>query len=205
MKSENQNDWDESTNSRNSKITNFIGFAVYSLIRRYGSLEQKAHMNEEKDLEKEYNEIGTYLRRMRILHQDALLNVDYLKHKYSPHEQIFNHGGRTLILPEFFRFAEILTSLCDQELSMSKIPEQGTAYLSEGIRNITENTELRKTFEEFSGKKSLLQMHLDSIYKKLVEKQHGLEATMSWEDIEKRILDNMQKTQLLHHTVCPSS
>ena len=87
-KRENQNDKEECIDSRNSKITNFVGFAVYALIQYYGSLEGKARVNEEKDSEKEYNEIGTYLRRMRILHEDALLNVDYLKCMYSPHDQM---------------------------------------------------------------------------------------------------------------------
>ena len=112
-------------------------------------------MNEKKESEKEYNEIGTYLRRMRILHGDALFNADYLKCMYSPHNQMLNHGGRTLISPEFFKFATILTSLCDEELCMSKISERGTEYLSEGIRNVAENLELRKAFEEFNEDISL--------------------------------------------------
>ncbi|GFH48501.1 predicted protein [Chaetoceros tenuissimus] len=170
-KRENQDNKEESIDSRNSKITNFVGFAVYSLIRHYGSLERKSQVNEEKESEKEYNEIGTYLRRMQILHEDALLDVDYLKHRYSPRDQMLNHGGRTLISPEFFKFATILTSLCDTELSMSKISERGTAYLSEGIKNIKESEELRKSFEQFNDDVPLpVKLQLDSIYKSLVEK-----------------------------------
>jgi hypothetical protein len=54
---------------------------------------------------------------------------------------------------------------------MSKISERGTAYLSEGIKNIKENEELRKSFEQFNGNVSLsLKQHLASIFKILVEK-----------------------------------
>ena len=60
-KHENLSDKEESVDSRNSKITNFASFVVYSLIRHYSSLEREAHVNEEKESEKEYNEIRTYL------------------------------------------------------------------------------------------------------------------------------------------------
>ena len=40
-KRENQNDKEECIDSRNSKIMNFVGFAVYALIQYYGSLEGK--------------------------------------------------------------------------------------------------------------------------------------------------------------------
>lgn len=110
---------------------------------------------------------------MRILHSNALMNISYLQMNYSHKDQMLNHGGRTLVSPEFFPFASILTSLCDKELSMSKISERGTLYLSKGIENIMMNQHLLGAFDEFNGKieiSVILNRHLKSIFKVIVEK-----------------------------------
>jgi hypothetical protein len=174
-KSDERSDERFDADSQNMMITSFVGFAVYSLIQHYGELEQKARVRDDKATEKECYEIGTYLRRMRILHADAILNVSYLQKNYSRHDQMLNHGGRTLISPEFMHFAITLTSLCNKELSTLKISERGTLYLSKATEHIMNNQDLLQAFNKFNEhikfKDSVvLKKHQKRIYKALLQK-----------------------------------
>jgi len=85
------------------------------VISIYNEREKKAVADNEEIQAAEYCEIGTFLRKMRILHKDALMDTSYMLNCYSRRMQMINHGGLALISPKYFEFAKCLTAACDVE------------------------------------------------------------------------------------------
>ena len=50
-----------------------------------------------KIVEKDYINILKYLKRMRILHKDALLDSEYIDDMYSFNDQLCSNGELTLV------------------------------------------------------------------------------------------------------------
>ena len=63
-------------------------------------------------VEKAYINITKCLKRMKILHKDALLDSEYTDNMYSYIYQLCNKGGLTLVSPECCNFADsIMTKI----------------------------------------------------------------------------------------------
>ena len=63
-------------------------------------------------VDKVYINILKYLKRMRILHKDSLLNSEYSDSMYSYNDHLCNKGRLTLASPECYNFADsIMTKI----------------------------------------------------------------------------------------------
>lgn len=134
-----------------------------------------------KKARSEFEAVGTFLRTMRILHKDAIIDANCMEKCYAKSHQIYNHGGMALISPKYFKFAVTLTSACDHEISEHMICRRGTKSLLQGRKNILENLKLRQEFDKCHADISEgVKIHIEKIYKMLIEKtvhsRYGFES-----------------------------
>ena len=77
----------------------FIGFAVSSAIKTYTNLQIKAAHNDVSTDYALHTELRCFVTKMRILHEDALMDPVCMSKYYSIFDYLESHGGKTLIPP----------------------------------------------------------------------------------------------------------
>ena len=163
----------ESREDRNRKIFGFVGYALSSTIKRYNEKEERAEMLDEHAKLETYRDFGTFLRTMRLLHKDALLDTYYMEHCYSSTNKMLNRGGMALISPAYFKFAEELTMACDSFISDEMIVRRGNNTLREANDSILSDACLKKKWDESHDETSKMLLgtdHRDEIYREIVHK-----------------------------------
>ena len=107
------------------------------------------------------------------MHREALMNDNYMRNCYADSDKMKNHGGLTLISPQYFKFAEKLIQLCDQEISYDTISKRKHDSYKVASNNIFSDNGLRKVFEKCCKEKEMcsdLQKHMKNISKGLMKK-----------------------------------
>ena len=151
------------------KVNGFVGFAISRLIKIYEKKEKIGCVDDDETKISENESVIAFLKSMRILHREALVNEDYMRNCYAETDKMLNHGGLTLISPPFFQFATQLIHLCDVEISYETISERGNKSYNLASKNILGNKELKQTFKTFCigmGAGSHLKKHVDNISSK---------------------------------------
>ena len=80
---------------------------IYNFLSGYRSVSD-FYINKKKTLEwsiiveKDYINILKYLKIMRILHKDVLLDSEYTDNMYSYYDQLCKKGGLTLVSPAYY-------------------------------------------------------------------------------------------------------
>ena len=163
----------ESKEDRNRKIFGFFGYALSSTIKRYNEKEKRAEMLDKHIKLKTYRDTGTFLRTMRILHKDALLDTHYMEECYSSTDKMRNRDGMALISPAYFEFATLLTTTCDTYISNKVIASLGNNTLKEAKDSILSNACLKKKWDNCHDETSRMLLghdHRDKLYRQIVQK-----------------------------------
>ena len=165
----------QSMDDRNRKIMSFVGFALSSTIKNYNKHESVVKISGKEEKQMEYCWVGTFLRRMRILHKDALENAHYTMACYSNTDKVLNHGGLALISPQFFDFAIALSAACDKEINEEKIHERGNKCFEIAKAKIMGDKDIREKFDTCSclDKDEMTvvkKLHINAVYDSLLKK-----------------------------------
>ena len=62
---------------------------------------------------------------------------------------MYNHGGLTLISPQYYNFAKNLIQLCDKEMLEGVIYKRKSNSFKDAESNILDSKDLRTTFDNF--------------------------------------------------------
>ena len=196
---------DDTLEDRNRKIVRFIGFALSSTIKKYNEYERNAITHNIKEGKEEENEsiyywIGNFLRKMRVLHKDAIENVHYMLGCYSKTDKIVNHGGLALISLQYYDFAIILNAECDKEFNEDKIHERGNASLEVGKTNIMTNKKIRNIFdsshiltEDSDIMYEKRKEHINKVYKTLLKKTIHARYSFEMDKVAKSTMGHFAK------------
>ena len=82
----------------------FFCWSIKSLFDIY--IEKKKSSEWSKIVENDQINILKDLKRMRVLHKDALLNSEYIDNVYSFNDQLCNKRGLTLVSTKYYDFAD---------------------------------------------------------------------------------------------------
>ena len=95
---------------KNQETCRFFGWFIKSASDIYIDIKKISEWS--TVVEKDYINILNYLKRMKILHNDALLDSEYIDNMYSYNDQLCNKGGLTLVSTEYYNFADsIMTKI----------------------------------------------------------------------------------------------
>ena len=118
--------------------------------------------------------MGTFLRSMRILHKEALLDSTYIQECYTNADKMVNHGGMALISKQYFPFVKYLTVLCDTFISEEIVCHRGNDCLKSGTEEILTSVELKKLRNQCHEEEFKVMMgfgeHTYKIFLKFVKK-----------------------------------
>jgi len=163
---------------RNQEVNGFFGYAIAMVIKKYDNkLRRAQYIVDEKEMAK-LSLICAYLRDMRILHKQALLNKEYMETCYSNIDKMNNHGGLSLVSPHYFDFAIFLVSSIRLEVTEEKILERKNKSYVMAVNIILEKKRalLRSKFDkclrEDMAKKysSIEQQTRDAIFEDIIKK-----------------------------------
>ena len=115
------------------------------LIQKYDEKMKYSQYVDDEQEKAKLCAIIVYLRDMRILHKDALLDIDYMATCYSDTDQMNNRGGMSLVSQHYFKFAVFLISLIREEVTEEKILKRGSASYTLAIENIFAKREVLQT------------------------------------------------------------
>lgn len=160
----------------NEEVHIFVGFAVSSRIRLLRK-ELLANRKERNQLIVDTKKKKLLvLKKMRILHKDAMKNETYRNNYYSPRLQLRNYGGLTLLSREFFEFGKEMMEQIRVEVNLDKVEKECNCVYSVGNGNIHKNKNLIGSFVTVV-KKECSHIAIDesvvaSLYHELVEKTY---------------------------------
>ena len=131
------------------EVNGFFVFAVSSMHKKYLDKLQDSNLLESDE---KYTLICTtldYLKHMRILHSEALINRTYIeKGYYTTTHQLLNTGGLTLISSEYFTFGLALMDKIRTQVCFDAIQKgQNNCYTS-AKDEILKDENLLELFEE---------------------------------------------------------
>ena len=101
----------------------FFGCAIKSVSDIYISKKKTSEWS--TIVEKDYIIILKYLKRMRILYKDALLDSEYTDNMYSYNNQLCNKGGLTLVSPEYYNFADSIMTKIRSDATFEALDKHG--------------------------------------------------------------------------------
>ena len=124
----------------------FFGWAIKSVSDIYISKNKTSEWSTIVD--KDYINIFKYLKRMRILHKDALLNSEYTDNIYSYNDQLCNKGGQTLVSPEYYNFADSIMTKIRSYTALQVLCKDGNDLLIIIDKRIEDDLQLHYQFIE---------------------------------------------------------
>ena len=96
-------------------INKLVGFAIFSL--REDCFRRIVAAKTEDDLRWAETELD-FLTEMRITDAEAMLDDKYMSECYDYEMQTKNHGGMTLVAPEYFDFGRRLMSFISSNMNL---------------------------------------------------------------------------------------
>ena len=96
----------------------------------------------------DYINIFKYLKRMRILYKDALLDSEYTDNMYSYNNQLCNKGGLTLVSPEYYNFADIIMTKMRSYAIFEALGKDGNDFLMIIDKRLDDDLQLQNQFIE---------------------------------------------------------
>lgn len=118
----------------------------------------------------EFDERIEFLREMRIIHSQAILDPDYMKNCYEPLDVMTNLGGLTLVSSQFFEFGKMLIKTVAEALTLEKMRRDGNKSIEEARRKVKESKEITRIFLECSKDSALEEKVKLNLLDKLVRK-----------------------------------
>ena len=148
------------------EVNGFFGYAISRVLGKY------KNQTIQEDVDDTHNKTVLYIKSMRILHHQALLDDEYMKNCYALTDQIRNQGGLALVSSTYFPFGHQLLNKIRKHLNSKDFKEKKNQVYKDAKKHIFEDNELRNLFMNLNDSEySILgdKVRLD-IYEQLVMK-----------------------------------
>lgn len=120
-------------------VNRFVGFGLAGLIEQLKDKADQLKLGEYDDDEDAIERQLSLARSMRIFHDEALLQADYLENCYDMHQALKNDGYLALISPNFFSFGERVMTVVVQVLDDDIFRLHGENALKESRARVFEH------------------------------------------------------------------
>ena len=200
----NTNDEGIKESHQNREVNGFFGYAIHSIM---GKLLKDFHRGDNyEDEEKQCGSQETlvFVKSLRILHQDALNDSEYIyMGYYAPTNMMINLGGLTLVSAPYFTFAKTLMSRIRKLVSNDRISNLKNDCYATAKREILNDSKLQELFMEVSKEylddnvKEIKYLKLDGIliiYKGLLKKTLNVRYKESQMQFKQRMTSRYTKT-----------
>jgi hypothetical protein len=153
-----ENDYGEIIFCAKREVNSFIGWAISDLIRKIlrliGAWTSKDEGRREEEDAKAKKELS-FLKDLRWLHADAVLDKNYMRDCYSDQMMIQNNGGLALVDKHYFDFGKELMHLVSNAFTPMHIEKEGREALAKAWERVNEGVEkleLKRKFLECASR-----------------------------------------------------
>jgi hypothetical protein len=125
------------------EVQQFVGWAIAKMIRQW---RERAYAHVHNTLRSKH--ILEIVMSMRVLHNEAIMDEDYLKTCYNPKVAMANQGGLALVSTPFFPWAKALLKRIREDFSYDIIEKLGNGAIKHAWNRIEKDQELVQLFAQ---------------------------------------------------------